>query len=46
MFHSRGIVQSKTCVPVGSSVVWMGMCRPTICSDFRTPLPVMLRQIG
>ena len=46
MFHSRGIVQSKTGVPVGTSCISNAMCAPISRNVSRTPFPVMLRQIG
>src|SRR5215472_17997068 len=46
MFHSRGTVQSRTEVPEGTSLIPRGMYRCRIASVCRTPLPVMLRQIG
>src|SRR5262249_4584590 len=46
MFHSRGIVQSKTFVPVGTSCVSSATCAPISRNVCRTPLPVMLRQMG
>src|ERR1700704_271351 len=46
MFHSRGIVQSNARVPDATSVRSSAICRSTISSDLRTPLPVMLRQMG
>ncbi len=46
MFHSWGIVQSNTRVPVGTSCTVSGKCSLRMCSVSRTPSPVMLRQIG
>src|SRR5262249_61464669 len=46
MFHSRGTVQSRTGVPEGTSLISRGTWRWRIASVCRTPLPVMLRQIG
>src|SRR5690349_2868988 len=47
MFHSGGTVQSKAEVPLGTSkIVSPGNSRRRISSVWRTPLPVMLRQIG
>ena len=42
MFHSRGIVQSKTSVPVGTSFTSNATCDPISRSVCRTPSPVML----
>ena len=47
IFHSFGTVQSKTCVPVGTScrvIAGQMLCKTRSVS--RTPLPVILRQIG
>src|SRR5680860_104536 len=46
MFHSSGIVQSKTRVPEGTSCTLSGMDRCRICRVWRTPSPVRLRGIG
>ena len=46
MFHSLGTVQSKTCVPVGTSCTVSGIWLPMSLRVWRTPSPVMLRQIG
>src|SRR5260370_28341608 len=46
IFHSRGIVQSKTAVPVGTSGTSNGMCDPISLNVCRTPFHVMLRQMG
>ena len=46
IFHSRGMVQSKTWVPVGTSCTSSLMCALIARKVSRTPRPVMLRQIG
>src|ERR1700722_3244724 len=46
MFHSFGIVQSNTWVPVGTLVVRNGIRRAIRSRVARIPCPVMLRQIG
>ena len=46
MFHSRGTVQSKTSVPLGTSSTRSGISAPIRSRVARTPSPVMLRQIG
>src|SRR5688500_17046073 len=46
MFHSRGTVQTRTCVPVGTSCTVSSRCSPTIRNVSRTPSPVMLRHSG
>jgi hypothetical protein len=46
MFHSRGIVQSNTGVPVGTSCTVSGIRPLTMSNVDRTPSPVMLRHNG
>ncbi|GAA3124791.1 hypothetical protein GCM10020001_052070 [Nonomuraea salmonea] len=46
MFHSLGIVQSSTFVPVGTSVSRRGADSPMISRVRRSPSPVMLRHSG
>src|SRR5581483_3018180 len=46
MFHSLGIVQSKTWVPVGISWTETGTCFCRALKLRRSPSPVMLRQNG
>ena len=47
IFHSRGTVQSKTCVPDGTSETDIpGTVARIISSDCRKPSPVILRQMG
>src|SRR4030095_10346976 len=46
MFHSLGIVQSNTGVPVGTSCTVKGRYSCMIARVCLTPLPDMLRQIG
>ena len=46
MFHSSGITQSKTLVPVGTSVNLRGITSCKISKDFLRPFPVMLLHNG
>src|ERR1700757_4312607 len=46
MFHSFGMVQSKTSVPVGTSETWRLTRCCTAAKVWRSPFPVILRQIG
>ena len=46
MFHSRGTVQSKTCVPLGTSWTRAGCARRCSRASGARRRPVMLRQIG
>src|SRR5712692_10097060 len=46
IFHSRGTVQSNTCVPLGTSCSVSGMRCWIRRSVSRSPSPVMLRQMG
>src|SRR5262249_20954499 len=46
MFHSFGIVQSKTVVPVGTSWISKGICCLRRSKLALRPFPVMLRQMG
>ena len=45
-FHSRGISQSNTRVPLGTSCTMSGTRARISASVSRTPAPVMLLQIG
>ena len=46
MFHSSGTIQSKTRVPLGTSVRVIGICSSIRSKVARTPSPVRLRQSG
>src|SRR3989338_1747745 len=46
IFHSGGTVQSNTFVPLFTSWIFKGTCSCRIFNVFRTPFPVIDRQMG